>query len=297
MKFVILALALVGLVFSHPHCSIQTDKQYFDLSDLQQLDFSFADDNQEGTTTFFNLCGPVGSIPDCADKNVAVCVQTPPNTYVSKGYESMKSLSSDNDKLVLSYNGDLCDGSTQYATDFVLVCAQTKDLMSVDSMESVDKCHRVITLTSPSFCPTVPHHKSKILFPFITLTAIAACCCACLCCACRRRFRRARCNQQGQQSACQKKCFFQRLCRRSCDNKGYQPVSTQTELNNAVPMDSMVGENVYPPTFMYPPMFPMYNGQQQLPFAPIPMDAKTFQEQNDEAYARQLQQQINQDSV
>jgi len=298
MKFVILALALVGLVFGHPHhCFIQTDKQFFDLSNIEQLDFSFADDNAELTTTYFNLCGPVASVPDCAQKNVAVCVQSPAKTVVSKGYESMKSLNYDNDTLVMTYSGDLCDGNTQYVTDFVMLCNQKTEIIEVDDLTNVDKCHRVITVSSRAFCPAVPHRKSKILVPFIAITALAACCCACLCCACRRRFRRSRCNQQQQQqgqSACQKKCFFQRICQRSCANKGYQPVSTQTEIN-AVPMDSM-NQTAYPPVFMYPPMFnPMLNGQ--VPFAPIPMDAKTFQEQSDEALARQLQEQINHETA
>lgn len=297
MKSIILALALVGLVFGHPHsCSIQTEKAFYDLTKLQQLDFSMTDDTAEMTTTYFNLCGPVASIPECSAKNVAVCVQTAPNTYVSKGYESMKSLSTDEKgALVLSYSGDVCDGTTQFTTDLTMVCDTAAELMQVESVNDADKCHRVITVSSPAFCPTTPHRRSKIMFPFIAITALAACCCACLCCACKRRFRRSQCQQQGQQqSACQKKCFFQRFCGRK---QGYQPVSTQTELSNAIPMqEQFTSENAYPPAFMYPPMYPMFNGQ-QTPFVPIPMTAKAFQEHSDEAYARQLQEQINHETA
>jgi hypothetical protein len=273
-------VALLGLVFADSDCvyQFQSDDGKTKLADLslfQNLDFSFAEDS---LSTLFNLCGPVSAVESCTEQNAAVCSQTSPDgKFVSKGYDSMKTLTvTDEGKFLLSFTGDVCDeDGNPFVTNFELECAHSRTLMDVTNVKEVDSCQRVVTISSNAFCP---RHGFGLLLPLFIFTALVACCCGCMCWAARSACKR---SSGTEQAKCQKKCLFQRLCKRS----GYQPVATQSE---PVPLQtvSISTEAAMSPVLMYPPMF-----NAQMPFAMV--DPKTFQENSDEAYARHLQEQIN----
>jgi hypothetical protein len=83
------------------------------------------------------------------------------------------------------------------------------------------------------------------------------------------------------------------MCKSVCRNQKYQSLPTGSV---QIPVESSISsamEMSVAPVFIYPQMYPSLQGQ--MPFAPV--DPRVNQVQADEAFARKLHVELNQQSV
>jgi len=190
--------------------------------------------------------------------------------------------------LELTYgSGDVCstDSSVNYKTIIRLNC--TSDSFVVKDVQT-DGCTTTILVNSYRACPMIGgesdiayyrnKHGSSLIFVLALVCCLALCCTCCI-----RAFRRKTCRA--------------RRCNTPATNGDYSAVEFQT-YNDASGQSVETPINTQPlPTPQYFMMYPpAQNGQYGAPMYIVnPQVVQPNQDQlaADEAYARQLQEQIN----
>jgi len=298
MKNIILLCALFALTLADSCSYISSDKKWFyNLDKLKKTSGTpYSYKNDKGTY-YFNFCEDLTRFSTSQAKNCpqnsAVCLNKDSKFSKLGDVETMMFADSPlgTDKgIELSYgSGDVCsaDPTVNYKTLIRLDCSKKEDF-NVKEIKT-EACTTTITLSSSLACPSPYdpnsnpevdiHHAESSSVPLIfvvVLVGICALCCACCIRAFKRRACRSRCALSTPRNADYTAVEFQTF------NEG-----TQTESQTLPP----------PPQYfmMYPPQ---QNGQYAPPmyFVQPPVQPQVNREDqvaNDEAYARQLQEEMN----
>jgi len=323
MKAVILFLALVLSVFGQDfYCSYETYDQsqndtwgsvmyYYDISDLslEVGETSYGlDDIEHATFWIFNLCGSLDGLVNyfgidssCAAGSAA-CFQN--SLSKSENWTSAGSANSiifgdsmygvDQGLSLTYFTGDLCESpSGGYAyrqVRFELVCDPNTDGISTFGNTVItDDCYDTIIVNTSSACPDVdtesgepsdsgfgdsgmyyePRHFSFFMWMYGPISAFALLCCICCARICARR--RQQCKRQNA--------------------KIYEPVPQVVPVApqgnpNMIPLQNFVPQYYY---------YPVPAAPQPAPVATPKAAPRDEQLNNDEALAKALQAQFDQE--
>jgi hypothetical protein len=305
MKVVVVLFALfASLALADKSCGyVSSDSKWlYDLSNVKLQDGTpYSYTNDKGTY-FFNFCKDLKSFKNSdaskCPKDSAVCLMTG-DKFIKLGDEE-DLLFADSpfgtDKgLEMTYgSGEKCqaDQTVNFKTLLRLNCSAS-ERMTVTDIQT-DACTTTIFINSLYACPAPFNGQTgqlktsaRSVVSLIFILSLA--CCVALCCTCCIR-------------ACRRGCRMRRCCKQQCRNGEYNAVECQTFSEETVqqqPDETPVQPMMVPQYFMMP--YPAQNGQYAPPMyfvnPPVqPQEVQVSEDQQiaaDEAYARQLQEQLN----